>query len=179
MTLNSHFTVFVNTHTSPKFHSEFRYSDLINRTNFKLNSTAIRLLSDCHRNRQFSFTWASYIFSLRLATSFLMTSPMYSMTIVIFSKSRPANRPKPWRWKIRRLPQQKRHGMWTMKSLSLKIVTRWFHVRLEVGWVRGSVRGGVAVEIRIPRAADWVSARFCFSFRILRQSELTSNSFGS
>lgn len=44
-------------------------------------------------------TWASYSLSLRLATSLLMMVPMYSMTMVHFSMSLAAYRPRPCRHK--------------------------------------------------------------------------------
>ena len=40
-------------------------------------------------------TWSSYSFSLRLAVSLRIRSPMYSMTMVCFSRSLAAYRPKP------------------------------------------------------------------------------------
>ena len=44
-------------------------------------------------------TWESYCFSLISAHSLRIISPMYSITIVCFSKSRAANKPRPYKCK--------------------------------------------------------------------------------
>lgn len=52
----------------------------------------------------FSYTFASYCFSRSSDSSDRITSPIYSITIVCFSKSRAAYKPSPWifdLWKIK------------------------------------------------------------------------------
>lgn len=45
---------------------------------------------------QADFTFSSYCFSLASASSVLIISPMYSMTMVCFSMSLAAYKPSPW-----------------------------------------------------------------------------------
>ena len=59
-------------------------------------------------------TCASYILSRHSATSLRMSSPMYSITMVCFSRSRAANNPRPW------MLDRRRYTFWRHSTFSLR-----------------------------------------------------------